>query len=215
MKREELASSVAADADRIKALFISKNGAYGVDKDALYNFTAGALLDDPTLDINDLLELAQAQAKTLLDYTKKHIVTIFQDGTFLTDKEYPDRCLDIAVYMLILRAIHNQTQLKIESPEITPIYAGLARAGENKNKIGISPYELGMEDDFRCRLKAGVCIPDITDGECMFCYTHGCPLKQATINGVPVYKGDYVASTKDKRFVINFDKSVIAEQLKK
>lgn len=107
MNRETLGRFIEDDLTIICELFKKKNGAYGGDEDGLYNFTAGAHLANPGLDLSNRDILAGAQADTLLDYVKKHIVTLYKSENFFTDKEFDERCLDVAVYMLILRAIHK------------------------------------------------------------------------------------------------------------
>ena len=112
MNREMLGRRISNDLVIIRELFKKKNGAYGGDEDGLYNFTAGAALSNPQLDLSNPDTLAEVQACTLLDYVKKHIVTLYKPGVFFTDKEFDERCLDVAVYMLILRAIHMDNNEK-------------------------------------------------------------------------------------------------------
>ncbi|MBP2653319.1 MAG: hypothetical protein H6Q73_888 [Firmicutes bacterium] len=109
MTREQLAQSIKRDCALIESLFTRKNQSYGANDDAFYNFTKGAelLFDEATYD---------TKFRTLMAYLTKHIVTLAKSDAILNDPEFEERCLDVAVYMLIARAMKKEI-IKIESEE--------------------------------------------------------------------------------------------------
>lgn len=109
MNRGQLSDSIAEDIAKIASLFRSKNASYGADQDAFYNFTKGAELLFGEADYD-------TKFRTLMAYASKHIVTLCKPGAILNDKEFEERCLDIAVYMLIAKAMKKEIDL-IQSEE--------------------------------------------------------------------------------------------------
>lgn len=109
MTSQQLFASISADLAKIATLCKSKNTAYGTEDDAFYNFDRGATLvfGEASFD---------ATFRTLMAYASKHIVTLAKPGAILLDPEFEDRCLDVALYMLIARAMKKEIT-KIESEE--------------------------------------------------------------------------------------------------
>jgi hypothetical protein len=109
MHRKQLKDAIFDDCSEIMKLFAAKNERYGADEDAFYNFTKGAelLFGEATYE---------TKFKALMAYASKHIVTLAQPGAITNDKDFSERCLDIAIYMLIARAMKKEIT-KIESEE--------------------------------------------------------------------------------------------------
>lgn len=101
MNRQQLARSIDEDLSKIAALFAAKNQNYGASEDAFYNFTKGAELLFGEADYD-------TKFRCLMAYASKHIVTLFKPGAIYNDKDFDERCLDIAVYMLIARAMKKE-----------------------------------------------------------------------------------------------------------
>lgn len=103
MSRNALNTSILQDVEKVRDMFLSKNDRYGQDRDGLFNFTQGAklLYGDASPDNS---------FRTLMGYVSKHIVTLSQPDALTNDNEFEDRCLDVAVYMLIARAMKKATR---------------------------------------------------------------------------------------------------------
>lgn len=127
MNRTQLAASIAEDLQNIGEIFARKNGAYGQNQDALYNFTKGAelLFGEANFD---------TKFKTLFAYASKHIAALTQPEAIYKDPEFAERCLDIAVYMLIARAMRKGVE------EENPYVKTLRLQSANKDKKEIDNY---------------------------------------------------------------------------
>lgn len=90
--RKDLAEVVIAECKRIEETFTYKNGSYGQDKDAFYNFHEAARDELGDDSFNGMY-------KALRIYVKKHDAALKNKG--LDDPEAIERLRDIAVYSLI------------------------------------------------------------------------------------------------------------------
>jgi len=117
MNRRQLSYSITEDLSKIAEMFARKNKVYGADgEDAFYNFTKGAelMFKEATFD---------TKFRTLMAYASKHVVTLAVPNAILNDTDFAERCLDIAVYMLIARAMKKETvKAQSEEPAMSPTY---------------------------------------------------------------------------------------------
>lgn len=103
VSRESLHRSIETDLDNIEKKFAEKNKRYGQDKDGFYNFTQGAKLHYGDASPDNTFRM-------LMAYTSKHIVALEQPDALTNDEEFDERCLDVAVYMMIARAMKKATR---------------------------------------------------------------------------------------------------------
>jgi hypothetical protein len=96
--RQEMADIIVAKLDEIRAKFTYKNGNYGADDDAFFNFrsTSHRVLNDDS---------AEGMYRALMVYMDKHLCALSKNG--LADKEFEDRNEDTIVYSLIAIAMRR------------------------------------------------------------------------------------------------------------
>lgn len=103
ISREALHRFIEIDLDNIEKKFAEKNKRYGQDQDGFYNFTQGAKHHYGDASPNNTFRM-------LMAYTSKHIVALEQPDALTNDGEFEERCLDVAVYMMIARAMKKATR---------------------------------------------------------------------------------------------------------
>lgn len=101
MCRNELNAIVREMANRVGQMFSVKQEGYGQDEDGLHNFRASAKRIYGEATHENMLKVLQ----TLQD---KHLVALANRG--LGDKEFEERCLDVAVYSFIAVGILREAR---------------------------------------------------------------------------------------------------------
>ena len=90
--RNDLQNVVFEECEKIKSLFTYKNGSYGQDGSAFFNFQQAASSELGDDSINSMY-------KVLRIYVAKHDAALRNNG--LNDPEAVERLRDIAVYSLL------------------------------------------------------------------------------------------------------------------
>lgn len=112
MERREMGLIIAELAEKIKNMFGNKQIGYGLDSDGLHNFRSSALRIFGEASPENMLRVLQI----LQD---KHLVALTNKG--LDDKEFEERCIDVAVYSLIAVGIAREAKkLLVKAEEDKP-----------------------------------------------------------------------------------------------